>query len=306
MSGGTSAFDEIYFHVRDGLRLYARRYPAAHVPGARLRPVVCLAGLTRNSRDFHDLALALSSPQAGGRLVYTFDCRGRGNSEHDTDWKNYSIPIEMLDVVDFMTMQGLYGATVIGTSRGGLIAMVMAAVQPSAIGALVLNDIGPVIEPAGLARIGAYVGRTPLPANWADAAKLVRDLNKRHFPVITDEMWDDLARQLFNDVNGRPAPAYDAKLANALSVLDGPIPALWPQFEALKRVPILVLRGEHSDILSAKTVDDMRRRHPALATWTVPGQGHAPLLKDEPTVGLIRRFLDDVDAGRPVAALSLA
>jgi len=306
MNSRAQAFDDIYFHVRDGLRLYARRYPAGGAHNPRLRPVLCLAGLSRNSRDFHDLAAALSAPEAGNRLVYTFDYRGRGQSEFDTDWKNYSVPIEMLDVIDFMTMQGLDGATVVGTSRGGLIAMVMAAVQPSAIGALVLNDIGPVIEPAGLARIGGYIGRTPLPANWPDAAKLVRDLNRRHFPAVPEDMWADLARQFFNEVNGRPAPAYDAKLANSLSVLDGPIPALWPQFEALKRVPILVLRGEHSDILSAATVEDMRRRHPALASWTVPGQGHAPLLKDQPTIDVVRRFLDNADAGLPVAELALA
>lgn len=298
-------FEDIYFYVRDGLRLHARRY-FAHGVDVRRRPVICLAGLTRNGRDFHDLALALARDPKGGRTVYTLDYRGRGLSDHDPDWKNYSIPIEMLDVIDFITMLGLCEPTVIGMSRGGLISMVLAAVQPSAIGALVLNDIGPVIEQAGLARISGYVGRTPLPATWSDAAKLVRDLSKRQFPNISDDVWGDVARQLFNEHKGRPAPGYDSKLANALSVFDGPIPALWPQFEAVKRVPVLVLRGANSDILSAATVDEMRRRHPSLAAHVVPDQGHAPLLKDAPTISVIARFLDAADAGQPLGELLLA
>lgn len=300
-----TGFEDIYFYVRDGLKLHARRYPARRADHRR-RPVICLAGLTRNGRDFHDLALALARDPKGGRTVYTLDYRGRGLSDHDPDWKNYSIPIEMLDVVDFITMLGLHAPSIIATSRGGLISMVMAAVQPSSIGAVVLNDIGPVIEQAGLARISGYVGRTPLPASWNDATKLVRDLSKRHFPDISEDVWADVARQLFNEQRGRPAPGYDSKLANALSVLDGPIPALWPQFEALKRVPVLVLRGANSDILSAATVDEMRRRHPSLAAHVVPGQGHAPLLKDTPTIDVIARFLDAADAGQSVSELMLA
>ena len=111
-----------------------------------------------------------------------------------------------------------------------------------------------------------------------------------------------MARQWYNERNGRPAPGYDQKLGNALSVLDGPLPALWPQFDALKRVPVLVVRGENSDVLAAETVDEMRRRHPDLATITVANQGHAPLLKDEPTIEAIRYFLAATDAGRNMTA----
>ena len=137
---------------RDGLRLYARHYG---VPGSIRRPLVCLAGLTRNSRDFHDLASALARPDENGRDVFAIDCRGRGRSQHDANWKNYSILVELNDVLDFMTMRGLNRAAVIGTSRGGLITMLMAALRPNALGAVVLNDIGPVIEREGLARIVA-------------------------------------------------------------------------------------------------------------------------------------------------------
>jgi pimeloyl-ACP methyl ester carboxylesterase len=304
MTSDDGSFEDIYFTARDGLRLHARCYPAAgSMPG---RPVLCLPGLTRNGRDFHELALALSRPPNGSRTVYTFDYRGRGLSEFDPDWKNYTVPIEMLDVLDFMTLAALEDAAVVGTSRGGLITMLMAAAQPTAIGAAVLNDIGPVIEHDGLVRISGYVGRIPLPISWADAAKMTRDLNRRHFPDLPERDWEVIARQWYNERNGKPAPGYDKKLGNALSVLYGPLPQLWPQFEALKRVPVLVVRGENSDVLAAETVDEMRRRHPALATITVANQGHAPLLRDGPTIEAIRHFLLQTDAGQTLVTLAIA
>lgn len=294
-------FEEIRFTSRDGLRLYGRHYKAAAVSGAR--PVVCLAGLTRNSRDFHDIALALSKG-AKPRDVYTLDTRGRGLSEYDCDWKNYAVPIEMQDVIDFMTMLGLRDAGIIGTSRGGLISMVLAAVQPSLMGAVVLNDIGPVIETEGLARIAGYVGRVPLPKNWPDAARIVGDLMQRDFPRLSEDDFAAVARQLFNDKNGKPVSGYDPKLARCLSVLDGPVPQLWPQFEAMKRIPVLVLRGANSDLLSEATVEEMRQRHPHLSSYTVPDQGHAPLLRDEPTIAAVAAFFAETDERNESAAPS--
>ena len=300
-----ATFEDIYYTSRDGLRLHARRYPAAG-EGTRGRPVLCLAGLTRNGRDFQDLAVALSRRQNVSRTVYTLDYRGRGLSEFDSDWRNYAVQIEMLDVLDFITAVGLRDAALIGTSRGGLITMLIAAAQPTAIGAAVLNDIGPVIEHEGMARISGYVGRVPLPISWPDAARMMRELNRRHFPEVSDTVWEEAARQWYNEKNGKPAPGYDSNLGNALSVLDGPMPTLWPQFEALKRVPLMVVRGENSDILTAETVEEMQRRHPAMATVTVANQGHAPLLKDTATVEAIRHFLTATDAGRQYASLASA
>jgi len=289
-------FEDIYYTSRDGLRLHGRCYHGRGRSAARTRPVLCLAGLTRNGRDFHDLAVALSTHPTNARTVYTLDYRGRGLSDSDPDWRNYSITVEMLDVIDFMTLIGLYDVAIVGTSRGGLITMLLAAARPTAIGAAVLNDIGPVIEHEGLARISGYVGRVPLPISWPDAARMMRELNRRHFPDVPDSVWEEAARQWYNEKNGRPAPGYDAKLGNALSVLDGPMPALWPQFETLKRVPLMVIRGENSDLLTAATVDEMRRRHPAMATITVVGQGHAPLLKDTASIEALRHFLGATDA----------
>lgn len=293
-------YSEIHFTSRDGLRLYARHYPVA---GAHRRPLVCLAGLTRNSRDFHDLARALATPDADGRNVYALDYRGRGRSQHDPNWRNYSILIELNDVLDFMIVKGLQHAAVIGTSRGGILAMLMAVIRPASVGAVILNDIGPVIEADGLSRIAAYVGRGPLPADWAEATRMVRDINQRQFPAVPEAQWAELARQYFNDDNGLPSPAYDPALAKALAQMQA-IPGLWPQFAALAKVPMLVLRGEHSDILSAATLEDMRQRHPRLEAVTVSGEGHAPLLKDARSIRTIAAFLQrtDAEAAYPAAA----
>jgi pimeloyl-ACP methyl ester carboxylesterase len=290
------AYREITFTARDGLRLYGRHYPAATRDGAARRPVLCLAGLTRNSRDFHLIAGALSQRPAGARDVYTLDYRGRGRSDYDPDWRNYTVPLEMTDVLDYMVVTGIAGASIIGTSRGGLIAMVMGAYQPRSVGPVVLNDIGPIVEEKGLSRISAYVGRIPLPGSWADAGALVADMGKRSFPAVTADEWVEIAKQWFNEHKGRPSPGYDPELSHALSVLNGPIPKLWPQFEALKRVPVMVLRGERSDILSAATVEEMRQRHPAFTSHVVKDQGHAPLLRDAETIEAIAQFLDATEA----------
>lgn len=297
---GNDGFRDVTFTARDGLKLYARHYPATRLIADR-RPVVCLPGLTRNGRDFDAFARALSNDAAGPRDVYTVDYRGRGHSAWDSDWKNYAVPIEMLDVIDFMTFAGLSDAAIVGTSRGGLIAMVLAAAQPRLMGACVVNDIGPVIERKGLTRISAYVGRMPLPRTWAEATQLVADMSRKAFPSVAESEWEHVARQWFNEKNGRPAPGYDPKLSNAMSVLDKPAPELWPQFEALKRVPLFVLRGETSDILSEATMHEMQRRHPACTTFTVKGEGHAPLMRDAASTQAIRAFLDSAERG----ALSL-
>jgi len=287
------AWRELRVTVRDGLSLYGRHYPA---PDSKRRPVLCLAGLTRNSRDFHVLASELSGPGPDARDVFTMDCRGRGHSNAAGNWKDYVIPIEMLDVQDFMAAHHLHDAGIVGTSRGGLITMVLGAVQPGLLGPVVLNDIGPVIDHEGLVRISSYVGRTPTPASWEDATQLVAASGRVHFPNVSDEEWAEIARQWFNEFDGRPAPGYDRNIAKTFSIKDGAVPELWPQFETLKRKPLLVIRGENSDLLSEQTVTEMLRRHPQASSFTVEAQGHAPLLRDAPTIAAISRFFAQHDA----------
>ena len=281
-------WSDITFTSRDGLRLYGRHYQAG---GSGRRPLVCLPGLTRNSRDFHDLALLLSDPRGHRRDVYTLDSRGRGQSEHDPDWRNYSVPVELNDALDFMTRMDVAGAAILGASRGGILAMVMAGVRPAAMGAVILNDIGPVIDRNGLARIMAYVGRMPVPATWEAAARIAADMSREHFPRMSAADAAVLARQWFNEVGGKPAPGYDLALSRALVLPDGPLPDMWKQFGALSRVPALVLRGANSDLLSAETVAEMGRRHPDLTSYTVADEGHAPLLRDAATQSVIQEFL---------------
>ena len=284
--------------VRDGLNLHVTHW-AALAPTAP--PILCLPGLTRNARDFTDIALALSQGETA-RHVYALDARGRGLSDHDPDWKNYSIPVETQDVIDVMTALGLHNASIIGTSRGGLVAMVLAALQPGMIGSVVLNDIGPVIERAGLVRIAGYVGRMPLPLSWEDAARMVSDVSRKAFPAVPDSTWGKVARAWYNEVNGRPAPGYDPKLGQSFSTTDATPPSLWPQFQAPKHARVMVVRGETSDLLSAETVALMQQRHPNCTSLVVKCQGHAPLLMDQPTIDAIAVFFDRINAHQTKAA----
>ena len=273
----------------DDLRLYVRHYKA---PAAKSRSVICLPGLTRNSRDFHTLATFLSRYAEKPRDVYCFDYRGRGRSQYDRHWRNYVPYIELLDTLDFLTINGLHKVGIVGTSRGGIVAMLMAALRPTAMGPVVLNDIGAVIETRGLARIINYVRRMPNPKSWPDAIMIVREINERAFPNLTDAEWEEMARAIFDERKGRPVRAYDRRLARAVGGIDlsRPVPDLWPQFIALGQVPALVIRGANSDVLSAETLEAMIERHPNLRTITVPDQGHAPLLKDHDTVEAIASF----------------
>jgi len=168
----------------------------------------------------------------------------------------------------------------------------MAAVRPTVRGPVVLNDIGPVIETRGLARIMGYVGRMPVPRSWPDAVMILREMNERAFPEFTDTQWDEIAREVFDDRKGRPALAYDRRLARALGSIDlsRSVPDLWPQFIALGQVPVLVIRGANSDVLSADTVEAMIERHPNLRSMIVPDQGHAPVLKEPEVIEAIAAF----------------
>jgi len=270
MNAGFKAqnWQDVFYTSQDGLRLYARYYPS---PVSRRRAVLCLPGLTRNSRDFHVLASHLSDPRnPRARDVIAVDYRGRGRSQWDANPRGYTLETETRDVLDLMTIGGLADVAVIGTSRGGLIAMMMACIRPTALGAVVLCDIGPVIEREGLVRMIAHIGRVPLPPTWEEAGELVRGINARSFPAVPEKDWQEIARQWFNDDHGRPMPGYDPRLGQTLSLIDGPAPVLWPQHE-------------------------MRLRHPNLTTLTVRGQGHAPLLRDRSTLVAIDEMIARTD-----------
>jgi pimeloyl-ACP methyl ester carboxylesterase len=256
--------------------------------------VLCLPGLARTAADFDVIARALAGGAAGQpRRVVALDYRGRGLSERDPDWKNYDLRVENADILAAMDALGLGHAIFLGTSSGGLDIFMTAATRPGAMRGAILNDIGPVIEAQGLARIRGYVGKLPAPHSWNDAVDLVKRVMGGQFTTLDDEEWLAYAQLTFEDTGGKFEPRYDPRLMKTLEAIDleAPLPTAWPQFEGLAGIPTLSLRGEHSDLLSAATVAEMAKRHPRFEAHEVPGQGHAPLLRDEATIAAIARFI---------------
>ncbi|MBO6719228.1 MAG: alpha/beta hydrolase [Rhizobiaceae bacterium] len=281
-----SGFEDFFYSSSDGLKLHARVYGRG-LDGAL--PAICLPGLTRNARDFHELALYLSSRASTPRTVVSFDYRGRGGSAYDPNWRNYDALVETGDVIAGLTALGIEHGAFIGTSRGGLIVFAIAAMRPALLKTVVLNDIGPVVEGAGLAQIRAYLERAPKPKDFAEAIAIQRAAQQGIFTALTDADWDRAVRAIYRDEGGRPVPDFDVALLNTLKSvnLSKALPELWPQFMGLARIPVLAIRGENSRLLSAATLDEMKRRHPRLEAVTVAGQGHAPFLE---TAGLPQRI----------------
>jgi pimeloyl-ACP methyl ester carboxylesterase len=278
----------------DGLRLHTRCYGPR---SASALPVVCLPGLARTEADFEPLARALSGDPARPRRVIALDYRGRGQSEYDKDAANYNFQVELADVLAVIAALDAAHAIFVATSRGGILAMLLAALRPAAIAGCILNDIGPVIEPKGLIRIKGYVGKLPQPRSYEEAAEILRRLFSAQFPKLGPEAWLASARRTFREEGGRLVPTYDVNLAKTLEGVefDKPLPPLWPQFEALASAPLMVIRGANSDILSAETVEAMRTRRPGLETLEVPDQGHAPLLAEPETIAPITNFVARID-----------
>ena len=283
----------IFVSAPDGLRLHVLEY------GRRLastRPVVCLPGLTRTVADFDVLAPALAA--TGLRRVIALDSRGRGQSEYDRNPDNYSLLVELGDVIAVLTALSVGPAVFIGSSRGGLLTMQLGVAHPTHIAGVVLHDIGPVIEPKGLARIRSYVGKLPQPRNFAEGADVLRQVFHAQFPNLTAEQWLATAQRGWREQDGALTPTYDVRIARPLAAIDieQPLPPLWNEFDSLIHVPMLVIRGENSDILSADTLAAMAVRHPGLETIEVPDQGHVPLLEGDDMIGRITAFVARCDA----------
>lgn len=284
-------WEEFSYTAFDGLRLAGRKYGWQHRD--RLA-VVCLAGLTRNSADFHELAVYLSTAVKTPRRVLTLDYRGRGASEFDKNWENYNVLTEADDVIQGMTAAGVAHAAIIGTSRGGLIAMVLSALRPGVMKAVVLNDIGPEVEASALLRIKNYVQRSRDPNDWQDAAAMLREAAAAQFPKWDDAKWDEQARLIFAEKDGRIIRRYDPDLGRTMQAidLDRPMPSLWPQFAGLKNIPLLVIRGKNSDLLSAETAKKMQAMHPDMRLVEIADQGHVP---DLGSAGLPRKIASFIE-----------
>jgi len=296
ITNGKSA-TSVFVSAPDGLRLHARCYGARSAPGLA---VVCLPGLARTAEDFDVLASALSGDAGRPRRVVALDYRGRGLSEYDRNPANYNFQVELADLLAVTAALDAAPAVFVGTSRGGILAMLLAAVRPTAICGVVLNDIGPVIEPKGLMRIKGYVGKLPQPRSFAEGAEILRRLFDAQFPKLAPDDWLASAHRAFREKDGALVPTYDIKLAETLEGVDfeKPFPPLWKEFDALSHRPVMVVRGANSDILSAETVEAMRARRSSLEVIEVPDQGHAPLLAEPDTIGQISAFAARCEAMR--------
>lgn len=269
----------------DGLPLYCRVFEAEH-PAAL--PVLCLPGLTRNSRDFEQLARHLRAR----RRVLTADLRGRGRSAWDPDPSHYQLPTYVADAWSLLDSLAVPRVLIVGTSLGALLGMVMAAAQPQRIAGVVLNDAGPEIDPRGLQRIVGYAGKLPPVASWDEAADQARRVYGGALPGLTDAEWLHYARCGYREsAAGVPVPDMDPAIARAFGAAATTPADLWPLYAQIAGVPLLVIRGALSDLLSAATVARMLREKPDLRHVEVANRGHTPLLNEPECLSAIDDFL---------------
>ena len=268
-----NAFLSFRFTTSDGLSLHAKAYG----PNDPCLPaVVCLPGLTRNARDFDGLAAHLS--QNGFRVI-AIDSRGRGLSDPARDAAEYNIVTEAEDVLAGMAALGVGRASFIGTSRGGLILHMLTGMRPAALKAVVLNDVGPELEMDGLLLIRRYLQNAPKPKDWTEAAEIQKSVHGKLFSALTDEDWMRHAKAIYReDEKGRIIADYDPRIADTLKAMtpETPLPALWPQFGGFGAMPLMIIRGENSRLLSERVFREMGAKHPGAELVTVAGQGHAP------------------------------
>ena len=289
----------LFISAQDGLRLHVREYGDRTAPGL---PVVCLPGLARTAADFDELAPALAAGQPS-RHVIAIDSRGRGHSDHDADHTNYNCMTELGDIVSVLFELGVGPAVFVGSSRGGILTMLLGAAHPVSIAAVVLHDVGPVHEYRGMMRIKSYLGKLPHPHTYEEGAEVLRQLMGEQFPNLTYEQWLGAAQRTWHLKAGGLKPAYDLGIARALAGvdIDRPMPPLWHEFDALAGVPMLVIRGANSDLLSAETVAAMRARRADMDIIEVADQGHAPLLEGH-LVRQVVRFVERCEAANAMHA----
>jgi pimeloyl-ACP methyl ester carboxylesterase len=287
-------YSEISYTSDDGLRLYARDYPAASGP-ARL-PVICIHGLTRNSADFEDVAPWIA---AQGRRVLAVDVRGRGNSEYDPQPDRYTLTVYANDVVKLAHDLGIERAVFIGTSMGGLITMTLALRRSALVAAAVLNDVGPTLSERGLARIRGYTGKGEQFTSWQQAADYISGINAVAFPDNSALEWERWARRAFRqEHDGKLAMRYDANIAvpiRANKLRSTSMAAHFAFRRLARRRPTMLVRGALSDLIEPAQADAMRAAAPRMRYAEVPNVGHAPMLSEPAAQEALRDFLAGVD-----------
>jgi pimeloyl-ACP methyl ester carboxylesterase len=277
-----------YWWSNDGLRLHYRDYAG---PDDR-PPILCLPGLTRNARDFAGLADRL----AGDWRLICVDLRGRGESAFAKDPMSYSPLVYVQDIEALIETLALPRMIAVGTSLGGIVTMLLAGTGRTPIAGAIINDIGPVIETAGLARIRGYVGRGGSWPTWLHAARALSETHRAAYPDYGIAEWLGMAKRLCRLTSaGRIVPDYDMRIADPLRVPGGEAGFdMWPTLGALRDVPVLLVRGGLSDILSEETAQEMARRVPRLERVTLPRVGHSPTLDEPDCEAAIDRLLERV------------
>jgi len=285
------SYDQIFYPSADErLRLFARDYPAQDSEKPAI-PLLMMHGLSRNSADFEPLIERFGST----RRMIVPDQRGRGRSGYETDPARYRPDVYVEDMWALLDRLGIEKAIGIGTSMGGLMAMMMSAGQPQRIAGLILNDIGPEVSSAGLARLRTYVGIGEPMENWDAAARECERINGEALQGLKAADWMAFARRTCEEVgDGTVRFAYDPAIAGGLAVEDtcAAPPDLWPIWDRLQETPVLVVRGAMSDILTPETLAEMKRRHPQSFHFAqTPQRGHAPLLDEDEALSAIDAFL---------------
>ncbi|MCB1692395.1 MAG: alpha/beta hydrolase [Pseudomonadales bacterium] len=280
------SFEDVYYWNADGLTLYARDY---HNPEATLT-ALCLPGLTRNSADFEDLCESL---QPDFRVI-AVDQRGRGKSDWARSPEHYTPATYVQDMFALIETLKLERIALIGTSLGGLMSMMMNAMQPGRFAGIVLNDIGPEVDPVGLERIRGYVGKVEAVDEWREAIEHTRAKQGAAFPDMPPAGWEKFARRTYaRTEEGRLAPAYDPAISEPMNAApaEAAAPDLWPVFDLMKDVPLMVVRGELTDILPVSCVEEMKKRKPDVEVVEVARVGHAPVLDEPGVMPAIHAFL---------------
>lgn len=283
-------FAEHRIATPDGPAVYARDYAA---PGMGL-PVLCLHGLTRNSADFEQVAPRIA---ALGRRVVAIDARGRGKSDNDPDATRYRPDVYVGDVLRVLDTLGLPRAVFLGTSMGGIMTMLAATIAPDRVAAAILNDIGTEVDPVGLKRIASYVGKAGPFASWDEMNAAAKASQSVAYPDKDDAFWRNFARRVARErSDGKVEFSYDPAIANAfVAAPAGPPPSMMPLFAALKKTPVLLVRGAISDLLSRETVAAMKQAKPDLDFVEVPKVGHAPILEEPEAWNALAAFLAKVE-----------
>jgi pimeloyl-ACP methyl ester carboxylesterase len=293
-TGPGQDFTSFFVTAPDDLLLHVRAY-GSRTPSTL--PVVCLPGVARTAADFHCLATALTADPAEPRWVVALDYRGHGQSEYDSNPENYGIRRDLADLSAVVTALNIAPAVFVGTSHGGILAMMLARSRPTAFAGLVLNDIGPVIEPRALLQIKGHLGRLPVPRDFRDGGELLRKVFGARFPKLTRQEWTAFAQRTWRQQGDGLVLDYDVKLARMLQAnLEHSPPTLWDEFDALAHAPLMIIRGANSTMLTSNTLDGMLARRGEIEMVVVPDQGHAPLLEEPKLIRRIAAFIASCDA----------